>query len=422
MVGRMKGLAKSKRIFTVDDDEYDDGTAAATYSGSENEVSDGEDDAELRQRPPSSLRVRNTQFDDTDPAYEGKVVRRSDLNSDDEDDLEQAMQEEWSEGEPFAESDDDGDDQGSKLDEEEEQDDLTEDENEGDSNDEDDSDAGGDNDGDVDDMIRSLQEEDAAVLMRAKDIETQQHKAKHVYHQKMVWERCLELQICIKQLVTTMNGLGISGSDEESAKRAALASTLKECMASLHELQQKMYTVPEFPLGKKRALDTTDVWEATAAESAHALPLYQAILNKHARQAEGAAQKKFKAVNQDVLVQVDAVLADPQRIRRKAHPVADDATDSEALDDAQYDDREFYQQLLKEYIEASASADASLSAGLKLKRKKKVVNRKASKGRVVKYTVMPKLQHFMFPDPTLLYKTNMDVDELFRSLFSSTAR
>ncbi|KDO24005.1 hypothetical protein SPRG_10701 [Saprolegnia parasitica CBS 223.65] len=419
MVGRMKGLAKSKRVFTVDDDEYDDGTAAATYSGSESEADghdDGDDD-EIAMRPASSLRVRNSNFDDADPAYEGKVVRRTELKSDDDDDeedLEREMQDEWSEGEPFAGSD--GDDQsGSDLDEEEEEDE-SEEENE-------DTSAVG---GDVDDVIRALEEEDAAVLMRSKDIETQQHKAKHVHHQKMIWERCLELQIAIKQLIATINGVGTSGSDEESAKRSALAAQLRSCMATMHAMQQEMYTLPEFSTSSKRSMDEAgDMWQGCVDESAAALPQYQSILNKYARQADGVAAKKFKAVNQDVLVQVDAVLADPQRIRRKAHPaaIADDTTDSEAVDDLQYDDREFYQQLLKEYIENGANGlDASLGASLKLKRKKKNVNRKASKGRVVKYTVMPKLQHFMFPDPTLRYKTNMDIDELFRSLFSSTAK
>ncbi|EQC33473.1 hypothetical protein SDRG_08983 [Saprolegnia diclina VS20] len=424
MVGRMKGLAKSKRVFTVDDDEYDDGTAAATHSGSESEANghDDDDNDDVAMRPASSLRVRNSNFDDADPAYEGKVVRRTDLKSDDEDDeedLEREMQDEWSEGEPFAGSD--GDDQsGSDLEEEEEEDESEED-------DEDSSAVGGG--GDVDDVIRALEEEDAAVLMRAKDIETQQHKAKHVHHQKMIWERCLELQIAIKQLIATINGVGVSGSDDESAKRSALAAQLRGCMTTMHAMQQEMYTLPEFSSSSKRSMDAADdMWQGCVDESAAALPQYQSILNKYARQADGVAAKKFKAVNQDVLVQVDAVLADPQRIRRKAHPArdvssADDATDSEAIEDLQYDDREFYQQLLKEYIENGANGlDANLGASLKLKRKKKIVNRKASKGRVVKYTVMPKLQHFMFPDPTLRYKTNMDIDELFRSLFSSTAK
>ncbi|OQR96431.1 hypothetical protein THRCLA_07283 [Thraustotheca clavata] len=395
MSKRLKGLAQTKHIFSVDDDEYDDGTAAVAYSGSE--ASDTEEPAARA----SSLRVQNSQFDDTDPAYEGKVVHRNDLK--DEDELEAEMQGEWSEGEPFAVSDD------SEHESEQEEEEIDENEQSQDENDE-----------DVDDVIRALEKEDSAVFMRAKDIETQQHKAKHVYHQKLIWERCLELQICIKRLITTINNLSTTGSDEENSKRTALAAQLRSCMATMHSMQQDMYTLPEFTPDEERSFDVNDIWTACSEEATYSLPLYQSILNKYARQADGAAQKKFKAVNQDVLVQVDAVLADPQRIRRKAHPVNEEgSTDSESLDETQYDDREFYQQLLKEYIESGAT-ESGLAAGLKLKRKRKNVNRKASKGRVIKYTVMPKLQHFMFPDPSVMYKTNMDIDELFRSLFSST--
>lgn len=50
------------------------------------------------------------------------------------------------------------------------------------------------------------------------------------------------------------------------------------------------------------------------------------------------------------------------------------------------------------------------------KRKKSNVDRKASKGRKIRYTVHAKLQNFMFPIPTIS-EMQIDKDRLFGSLF-----
>ncbi|CAK4748815.1 unnamed protein product [Aphanomyces euteiches] len=419
----LKGMAKANKVFTVDDDDYDDGTAASMPLSNE-EVSD----EEVEQMRPSSLRIRASNFDDLDATYKGKVVKRADLLDEDED-MERAMEEEWSEGEPFAESDDE---EGANLDVEEEVDDDEQDDNSVDEANYDDSDvndSGDDEEGeesnghshrrvqnedDVDDMIRSLEEEDEAILMRSSN-DNQQQRAKHVYHQKIIYERCLELQISIKQILNDVNGLSSALSSDTNA---TVATAIKTSMAAVHAMQQELYTLPEFAKSKKRSFDAMDIWSSISTESDAALAVYGPVLSKHAAQAD---TKKFKAVNQDVLVQVDGMLADIHRVGRKAHPLKEDSTQDEELDESLYDDKDFYHQLLKEYIESGSSnleADGAATQ-LKLKRKVKKVNRKASKGRVIKYTVMPKLQHFMFPNPSAC-RTDMDVDELFRSLFSST--
>ncbi|RHY34608.1 hypothetical protein DYB32_000824 [Aphanomyces invadans] len=438
----LKGLAKAKRVFTVDDDEYEDGTTANVHHSDDggSASDDNDDDHSYEIRRPSTLRIQASRFDDTDPTYEGKVVKRADLrgdgsndeDEDDDDDMERNMEEEWSEGEPFAASDHDdaGDSDDASLDEEVELDDDGED-------DEQEGDSGrrrvprgplGDND-DVDDVIRNLEDEDdAAVLMRSADA-GQHDRAKHVYHQKLIYERCLELQISIKQILTALHSVA---ADMSAEKKAQLTSSIRTSMSSLSAMQQQLYTLPDMSAAlssKKRSFDDiADTWDAIEGESKAALGVYDPILNKQTVQADTQG-KKFKAVNQDILVQVDAMLADTQRIRRKAHPVVeadDDATDhDDVLDEATYDDKDFYHHLLKEFIESGTTVDdaaATAAAQLKLKRKvNKKVNRKASKGRVIKYTVLPKLQHFMFPDPTAYRRTDINVDELFRSLFTSSA-
>ncbi|KAF0698597.1 Aste57867_10791 [Aphanomyces stellatus] len=433
---QLKGMAKAKRVFTVDDDEFDDGTTAAMPPSDVEASDDDDDDHFAAPTGPSSLRIRASKFDDSDPMYKGKVVKRADLRDkeddeeeDDEEELERQMAEEWSEGEQFAPSDEEDSDD-APLEVEEEVDDDEEENDDEEDDDEHVGRAGGDapleDEAEVDDMIRSLEEEDEAMLMRASD-DNQQQRAKHVYHQKLIYERCLELQISIKQILTSVNTLA---SETPSAQKDALVATVRASMATLGAMQQELYSQPEFTsstTSKKRSFDdVTTSWASIDDESTAALAVYQPILNKHSVQADTQG-KKFKAVNQDILIQVDGVLADSQRIRRKAHPVKPvesdgGETDDEQLDDLVYDDKEFYHQLLKEYIESGTAGEAASGAAaqLKLKRKVKKVNRKASKGRVIKYTAMPKLQHFMFPNPSAV-RTDMDVDELFRSLFTSSA-
>lgn len=54
----------------------------------------------------------------------------------------------------------------------------------------------------------------------------------------------------------------------------------------------------------------------------------------------------------------------------------------------------------------------------KYRRKKNNVDRKASKGRKIRYTVHDKLQNFMFPIPTVNPSSVIiDSDRLFVSLF-----
>lgn len=90
-----------------------------------------------------------------------------------------------------------------------------------------------------------------------------------------------------------------------------------------------------------------------------------------------------------------------------------------------FDDSKVYQQLLKDFVANStkgigteASADA-MRASTKHKnsnKKKKDVDRRASKGRKIRYKEIPKLVNFTFP-LSRPNTSNLDRDEYFQSLF-----
>lgn len=99
----------------------------------------------------------------------------------------------------------------------------------------------------------------------------------------------------------------------------------------------------------------------------------------------------------------------------------------EYLDLEVYDDSSFYSQLLKHYVNASSDKSNNmldLQELRKLKqRRSSDVDRKASKGRKIRYVVHAKLQNFMFPRPDIGSSVsnhaslNVAQETLFASLF-----
>ena len=94
-----------------------------------------------------------------------------------------------------------------------------------------------------------------------------------------------------------------------------------------------------------------------------------------------------------------------------------DAT-SAARDAESYDDAEFYAQLLKELLEASGGA-AGGPAAPRAPKQRKLVDRRASKGRRLRYAVVDKLVNFMVPVPLSLPP---NAEQLLRRLFGAAPR
>ncbi|KFD68971.1 hypothetical protein M514_18774 [Trichuris suis] len=113
------------------------------------------------------------------------------------------------------------------------------------------------------------------------------------------------------------------------------------------------------------------------------------------------------------------ILSDRERLRRRTQvkrsdynyvgepsQSGDDANNDEVIDEEIFDDDDFYEQLLRELIHRSAASSTDpLVQGrqwaklqkLRTKRKRKTVDRRASKGRAIRYHVISKLVNFMAP-------------------------
>ncbi len=158
---------------------------------------------------------------------------------------------------------------------------------------------------------------------------------------------------------------------------------------------------------------------------------WEPVINKcYARVNYGSEQKKssMKVFKQTLFDQMDIALADENRFVEKSRmPIHEskrlnkEKETSASYDVEVYDDRIFYSMLLKSFITSTTDGNTSsmraadLEALRKYKRNKSSnVDRKASKGRKLRYVVHDKLTNFMFPIPVT---ETVDSDRIIASLF-----
>lgn len=90
--------------------------------------------------------------------------------------------------------------------------------------------------------------------------------------------------------------------------------------------------------------------------------------------------------------------------------------------DQEFNDQKVYQQLLKDFVLSKSTTNdpsAKTAATKPVQNKKKQVDRKASKGRKIRYHVIPKLVNFTFP--VSRPQSALDPDAWFKSLFGGVA-
>lgn len=189
-----------------------------------------------------------------------------------------------------------------------------------------------------------------------------------------------------------------------------------------------------------RGATSADYWGAVEGSWAALGPKLEATIdewNNKLKYSSGASEKKLKLLQSSVTEQVDAVLANKERILARAHLRRDDANvlgadvalrgaegSADERDEETFDDSEFYSQLLKSFVEANAAnggaaLDATVAAKRRKAKRRKTVDRRASKGRKLRYTVHEKLVNFMAPRPR--DATAMAVaDSLYGSVFASS--
>ncbi|KAI4356665.1 hypothetical protein L6164_000669 [Bauhinia variegata] len=301
--------------------------------------------------------------------------------------------------------------------------------------------------------LRHQQQDTLKNLIRHKDEDALKGQA--VKNQKALWYKILELRFLLQKPFSSSNRLpqepvrsSLCDSNEGvSIAYSDLISSTKETLDSILELQEVMLaknpSIAQTTDGSERSSKHLDnyvdeEWSRISETHRRMAAFRDKSINKWQRMTQvttGAAAIKGKlhAFNQDISEQVAAYMRDPSRmikqmrLRRSAinifgsvPAVKDNTKEEEGHDDDDselLDDSEFYQQLLKEFFETVdlKSSETALYALKRLRTKKrKIVDRRASKSRKIRYNVHEKIVNFMASEP----RNDPDMaSKLFQNLF-----
>ncbi len=282
------------------------------------------------------------------------------------------------------------------------------------------------------------------------------------------FESLLEMRILLQKPIELVNKLPIfddliDQEDTSNIKESVIEvqNDLKETLDSLLFIQDIQISPKKNKKKKKRLSDesnlesTDDIWNHMQDNLKRMRPSWKKSLDLwHGRSHYGseATKQKLKFFNQTgIFEQIEAAMKDESRVlersrirmelsQRPDRHVSntnkfDEESDNnnededegqqeeekELYDPEVYDDRGLYSVLLKTYITNSAGRNGDglgkedLEALRRYRQKKSSVDRKASKGRKIRYTIHSKLENFMFPEPGPISSTN--IDRLFASLF-----
>lgn len=287
-------------------------------------------------------------------------------------------------------------------------------------------------------------------------------KGQAVKNQKALWDKTLEFRFLLQKAFSNSNRLPqdpvrssfCSVDEQVSVAYSDLITSSKKTLNSLLQLQEALLennpSIDQSSNGRssKKNLETTKLNDESDEEWSWISHMHRRIaafrdksVDKWQRKTQvttGAAAIKGKlhAFNQNVSAQVAAYMRDPSRMIKQMQqrrstvdifgtviPEGGANTSVEVLpqeaqpdgDPELLDDTEFYQQLLKEFFETidPTSSDTAFYALNKLRTKKrKIVDRRASKSRKIRYNVHEKIVNFMAPHP-------MDLPPMAPKLFEN---
>jgi len=257
-----------------------------------------------------------------------------------------------------------------------------------------------------------------------------------------LFEKLLEFRILLQKPLEIANKFPLFQESEEISTNddtETSQSTIKETLNSLISIQETSYK------GKRKRSDSSsnddnttsdDIWKLIQSNNKKMKPKWLKTLDLwHSRAHYGSAANKSKlkyfsqtGINDQIeaAMQDDVRVLEKSRIRKELSQRIDrtiDSNDNNNYDLEVYDDRGLYSILLKTFITNSSGRSGDgmgkedLEALRRYRQKRAQVDRRASKGRKIRYTVHTKLEHFMFPQPGP--SSTVNIDRLFASLFQT---
>ena len=264
-------------------------------------------------------------------------------------------------------------------------------------------------------------------------------KGTAIQQQRKAYDGLLNLRIRFQKALIAANTFPIleldSPSDPqpyEAAEQAAIS-----LLQTLGSLRETFTRASSKSLKRKRQLEvsmpTEDIWDVLCEQDKQATHFRETRLEKWSRKVQSvnvAAQRGLASRNKTMIAALQQQLAEPDsrlvkrtRVPRSCAP--GQAARKMNVDDSIYDDADFYQLLLKDLVDQRTSEQNSTQTSAvptvmltvaKEAKVRKNVDRKASKGRKMRFTVHEKLQNFMAPEDRRSWEQGA-IDRFFGTMF-----
>nr|XP_020187594.1 protein AATF isoform X2 [Aegilops tauschii subsp. strangulata] len=304
--------------------------------------------------------------------------------------------------------------------------------------------------GELEQQYRTLQANQQSILQTLKQHRDDDvSRGQAVKNQKALWDKTLEMRFLLQKAFSTSNKLPkdpsksrfCSHDQEIEQAYVDLLDSSKQTLGCMLELQKALLEQNQAAKGANDTLPDSngesDEWLQVQKLHTRITPFRNTEIDKWQRKTQvttGAAALKGKlhAFNQNISDQVAGYMRDPSRMINRMYlrksdvgvfgeSAAEPATTVEGKDvegDPELiDDSEFYHQLLKEFLEScdtGASESAFYALRKKQNKKRKLVDRRASKSRKIRYSVHEKIANFMAPVPMTVPPM---ASKLFENLF-----
>jgi len=350
-----------------------------------------------------------------------------------EDDDEDEEEDEDEEGD---EDEEDDDDEEYEEDDDDEEEDEEEDEDEDDAKSDD-----GDNDrAQLRKMATEGQKSIVAAMSQAAKADAEKGVA--VRMQRRAFDSILNLRIRLQKALVAANSFAVvdSGNENGTEPYQAAEEAAVKLWNTIDSVRHSF--LPESSRAKvgdkrKREIDvdtpTDAIWESMQMVEEAAMSHRRKVLDKWSERVKKSnaglsTRKLVKSETQTLVSALDEQLLSSERLVKRARTPRSCAPAQAAKkveeDPSIYDDADFYQLLLKELVDqrstdtgAPGESVATVRwAALKETKTRKTVDRRASKGRKLRYTVHEKLQNFMAPEDRRGWEEHA-IDRLFGTLF-----
>ncbi len=282
------------------------------------------------------------------------------------------------------------------------------------------------------DAIKNLESEDLqAETQRRKKSTAQANRSKAAQSQTKIYNHLVECRILLQRAVTST----------ETSPTLTTTTTSEEIVESCNGILESLLLARQqlltgvFEAGVDsdvneyselvRSQDNKELQDTLQQEYETCREEWKQVLNRRHQDLKLhsglTAKSQFRVVDSSFWQQVDATV-EYETLRRQTKGIENDDTN-------EVDDSKVYQQLLKDFVAHSAAATVSngtegvgrLKATKTNQSKKTQMDRRASKGRKIRYKEIPKLVNFTFP----LSRPNtstLDQDEWFQSLFGGAGK